>query len=421
MKKKKKFATLIIMLEIALSGAFSAYASSPESLMADNLYGRACARHTTALDSLRELADNTTNGRAQQLYALYLQQHNKHKEALAYYKRGAENGQYICAARYFCLLADKKLSMYDSVRAARYRDEWIRDITAKSQAGDAAAMHALGRAYYGEDGSAFYYMVENRTDQMIREGRELIRQAANKGDAFAQYNYAMNVINSNEEVAESRSWLEKSAKNGYEDACLDLSYLLLCDGKYDGAIALATSVIQKLPQSVFRTGNTRHMSAREIRTLAQYLKSNPGFSLTGFGPDKTTDDTFVCTRDSIIMACATYKGKAGVLKLNLEGQRVNHDDFPFVYKEITPVMDEFLPFEESNIFFHPRPYSYKIPLTDYEIRVVDYKGNETTYSIYSSNVEMVSIPDNYIYDGVGVNELNSTDTDKVDSDTAVQK
>ena len=372
-------------------------ASTPEYNLACNLYGRAEKGNKTALDSLRNLADNTSSGRAQQLYGLCLYENNNPKEAAEYFRKGAANGQYICANIYVSLLKNKGLPTYNPDKAKVYRENWLKEIRQKADGGDSDAILALGRALYG---SFNFLSPDNYNAESRKEGKKLIMQSALKGNALAQYIYATQIDDLNDDEAEI--WLSNAAENGDEEAMALMAVRDLEKGNYDSAAETLDKVIALLPDYAFAVIND--MTVNDVKALAKFLKENPKFSLKGFGPDKSCQDTFFGLRNDTIIACATLNGKAGLLKLNRQGERINHDDIPFVYREITPIMHEFLVFSESDIFFIPRPYVYKTPLPESAIRVLDINGNETSFSIYSSYGPVVTTPDDFKYDGEDVNE-----------------
>lgn len=105
-------------------------------------------------------------------------------------------------------------------------------------------------------------------------------------------------------------------------------------------------------------------------------------------------------RDGIIMACTNFKGKAGLLQLNSAGERINHDEIPFIYDYIVPQTDEQLVLSETSLFFQVSPYTFHIPAKKAEIRVLDKSGTECYYNMLSGYGPAIPVPDDYIFDRI---------------------
>lgn len=295
------------------------------------------------------------------------------------------------AADYYAfLLGSSSSPFYDHESHKIHIENWFNQTEPKANQGDADACLALGRALIGD----FYNLRPFSPDYDSTErGISYMLQSAMKGDRFAQYLYA--IYNPNISDNEKELWIGEAAKQGLLTATIHKAILELDKSNYDNALSLLNNISPKNLNYIFN----HQISAQELKTLATFLKNNPNFSLNGFGPIKNDKTTFYLSRDGIIIACANFKGKAGLLQLNSDGERINHDGIPFIYDYIVPQTDEQLVLSKTSLFFQVSPYSFKIPAKENEIRVLDKSGTECYYNMWSAHGPAIPVPDEYIFDG----------------------
>lgn len=392
--KGLKFAVSVVALFISLIAVSQSEGGYGEGGMC-NLYARALSGNKTAVDSLKRIADTTDIGRAQQLYGVYLLTvGGKDNEAAEYFIKGAGNGSVRCAELYATCLGRDSSPLFDENKYKEWISQWKTNNEKRAELGDVNAMYSLGRALAGY---MYWLTGEPDTDENRSKGCEYLLRAAIKGNANAKYFYA--VFNDKLSEKESEAWIKSASDDGFIDAKAWLAESALDEGDYETAISFADEVISEWKEYAHIIGNNQHCSIVEMRTLASFLLLDNRFSLIGFGPIKDDKTTFYFSRDGVIMACATFRGKAGLLKLDSNGNRINHDDIPFVYDYILPCKHEFLAFRDCDEFFLLSPYKFRLPWTEYEIRVVGINGNETTFSMWSSVVPVVPYPADFIFDG----------------------
>lgn len=295
------------------------------------------------------------------------------------------------AADYYAFLLQSSSSPFqDFEKHKTYVESWYNQTESKATQGDAGACLSLGRALIGD----FYNLRPISPDyDRTERGISYMLKSAMKGDRFAQYLYA--VYNPNLSDNEKELWIGEAVKQGFLTATIHKAVLELDKGNYDNTLSLLNNISPKNLNCIFN----HQISAQELKTLTIYLKSNPDFSLNGFGLLKNDKTTFYLSRDGIIIACANFKGKAGLLQLNSDGKRINHDAIPFIYDYIVPQTHEQLPLSETSLFFQVSPYSFKIPAKENEIRVLDKSGTECYYNMWSAYGPAIPIPDEYIFDG----------------------
>lgn len=294
------------------------------------------------------------------------------------------------AADYYAYLLQSKTSpFYDIEKYNVWVDNWYERTEIKANQGDDNACLSLGRALTGD----FTALRPTNPDYNPADrGISFMLQAAMKGNGMAQYLYA--VYNDRLSDSEKELWISEAAKNGHVAAIVNLAILELDKGNYDKTISHLNTVIENYSNYIFDD----RISVKDLIILANYLKSNPNFSLTGFGPIKDDDTTFYLSRDGQILACATYRGKAGLLQLNNKGERINHDDIPFIYNFIIPITHEQLRLSESSLFFQVNPYTFNLSAKESEIRALDKTGNECYFNMWSAYGAAIPVPDDYIYD-----------------------
>lgn len=309
-------------------------------------------------------------------------------DSLRFYSSTDNTG---AAADYYAFLLHSSSSpFYDPGKHKTHVENWIKRTESKANEGDSAACLAIGRALIGD----FYSLRPINPDyDRTQRGLLYMLQSAMKGDRLAQYLYAINNPNLSEN--EKELWIGEAAKQGLLSATVHKSILELDKGNYDNAFSLLNKVSQNNMNYIF----DNRISVQELKTLVTFLKNNPNFSLNGFGPIKDDNTTFYLSRDGIIIACANLKGKAGLLQINNAGERINHDEIPFIYDYIVPITHEQLVLSETSLFFQVSPYSFKIPLKEDEIRVLDKSGTECYYNMWSAYGPAIPIPDEYIFDG----------------------
>lgn len=323
----------------------------------DDVYNRAMKGDKQCADSLKIYATVNNSGEAADYYAFILRSsdspfHNKEK--------------YIA-----------------------WVDDWLKTTESKAKQGDVDACLSLGRALIGDFDNL---RPVNTHDDLTERGKSYLLQAAIKGDCMAQYLYA--IYNQNLSDSEKELWITEASDKGLLCATVHKAKIELDKGNYDNVISLLNQVSAQNYDYIF----DNRISVNELKTLATFLKNNQNYTLNGFGPLKEDKTTFYLSRDGLILACATFKGKAGLLQLDRDGNRVNHDDIPFVYDYIVPHVHEFLPLTETSLYFQVSPYIFKEPYMDAEIRVLDHSGNECYYSIYYSYGPAIEVPDDYKYD-----------------------
>lgn len=309
-------------------------------------------------------------------------------DSLRYYSSIDNTGS---AADYYAfLLLSNSSPFYDTEKHKTYVENWFNGTESKANEGDADACLAIGRALIGD----FYNLRPINPDyDRTQRGISYMLQSAMKGDRFAQYLYA--IYNQNLSENEKELWIGEAAKQGLLSATVHKSILELDKGNYDNAISLLNKVSQNNLNYIF----DNRISVQELKTLATFLKKYPDFTLNGFGPIKDDNTTFYLSRNGIIIACANFKGKAGLLQLNGGGERINHDEIPFIYDYIVPLTHELLPLSETSLYFQVSPYSFKIPAKENEIRVLDKSGTECYDSMWSAYGPTIPVPDDYIFDG----------------------
>lgn len=343
---------------IALCSLASVWSNASASPNFEDLFNKAIAGNIQSADSLKIYSSIDNSGEAANYYALLLQSSSSPFQDFEKHKTFVEN--------------------------------WYNQTESKATQGDADACLAIGRALIVD-----FYALCCPTNRDYERGILYLLQSAMKGNRLAKYLYA--IENQNLSENEKELWIGEAAKQGLLPATVHKSILELDRGNYDNALSLLNKVSQKNLNYIF---NYR-ISVQELKTLTIYLKNNPDISLNGFGPIKNDKTTFFLSRDSIIIACANFKGKAGLLQLNSDGKRINHDAIPFIYDYIVPITHEQLPLSETSLFFEVSPYSFRIPAKENEIRVLDESGTECYYNIYYAYVPAIPIPDEYedIFDG----------------------
>lgn len=336
---------------IALCSLASVWSNASASPNFEDLFNKAIAGNIQSADSLKIYSSIDNSGEAANYYALLLQSSSSPFQDFEKHKTFVEN--------------------------------WYNQTESKANEGDADACLAIGRALIVD----FYALCPTNRD--YERGILYLLQSAMKGNRLAKYLYA--IENQNLSENEKELWIGEAAKQELLPATVHKSILELDRGNYDNALSLLNKVSQKNLNYIF---NYR-ISVQELKTLTIYLKNNPDISLNGFGPIKNDKTTFFLSRDGIIIACANFKGKAGLLQLNSDGKRINHDAIPFIYDYIVPITHEQLPLSETSLFFEVSPYSFRIPAKENEIRVLDESGTECYYNIYYAYVPAIPTPDEY--------------------------
>lgn len=232
-----------------------------------------------------------------------------------------------------------------------------------------------------------------------------IRKAAISGDAKAQYQYALwkgYVWNEKQDLSEYLDWLAQASKNGSGQATALLTLENILSSDSDSARENLNRISRDLDAIVDNNYNI-HISVNGIKMLVNFILSNPHITLTDFGPTHK-GGSFIFEKGDTIYACAANKNRAGLLKLNKEGNRICFDDIPLGYDYIIPFYGEHMSLDdavknaECYIHFIAGPYRYSIPLTEDEIRMLDINGNEVYRSLWGSDCERVEIPENFTYD-----------------------
>jgi len=233
-----------------------------------------------------------------------------------------------------------------------------------------------------------------------------LRQKAIVGDAEAQYNYGLSVRdyaiwNNGDRMSESLDWLKSSANQGHEKANAFLGLLSLAEGDLKKSTDYLSSV--HYSSKIVDDLNTIYLSTNGIKILATYLSENPNVSITKYGP-MGNDAPFVIEKNDTIYVCASKNGKAGLLKLDMSGNRIGHDDIPLAYDYIVPMYGEALSLSDAvkdaeyHICFIVSPYFYKIQRNESTIRCLNIFGQEQARSIWGSEAARVLLPKNYFID-----------------------
>lgn len=270
--------------------------------------------------------------------------------------------------------------------------EWHEQTEAKARMGSVNACLSLGRALIGD-----FMSLRPKIDdydfekeyECKEKGLSYMVQAAMYGEPTAQYLYA--VLNDKLTKSESELWIGMAAENGQANAITHIAKLELDKGNYDKSISLLAHV----PDDYVVLDGDDIITAQTIRLMANFLKKNPDYCLTGFGPVKDDKSTFYYPYDEEIIACATYKGMAGLLKLNMNGEQIKHNGIPFKYDYIVP----FKPKHHSFVpLFQVSPYSYEIEYIDSYIRILDKSGNEVYCHLYVPFYPTIDLSDDYVFD-----------------------
>ena len=298
------------------------------------------------------------------------------------------------AADYYAFLLQSSSSPFQDLEKHKtYVENWYNQTESKATQGDADACLSLGRAIIGD----LYHLRPISPDYDPTErGISYLLKSAITGNRFAQYLYA--VHNPNLSDNEKELWIGEAAKQGLLTATIHKAVLELDKGNYDNTLSLLNKISTKNLNYIFDDMYHHQISAKDLKTLATFLKNNTNFSLNGFGPIKDDNTTFYLSRDGIIIACANFKGKAGLLQLNSGGERINHDEIPFIYDYIVPIIHEQLPLSKTSLFFQVSPYSFRIPAKEDEIRVLDKSGTECYYNMWFAYGPAIPIPDDYKFD-----------------------
>lgn len=294
---------------------------------------------------------------------------------------------------YSWLLLNTTSPFYNDKEYKDWVTEWYEKTESLAANGDEEACLSLGQALIGHFGSL---RPINPDYDVFERGLSFLLKAAMKGNAQAQYLYAD--YNDKLTDAEQELWIAEAAGSGHVQAIVHLSVLELDRGNFDKTISLLDPVIDEYSAYKYYDYNAGIL-VKDIVTLARYLKKNPNISLRGFGPLKDDKTTFYVSLDNQILACATNKGKAGLLQLNNDGERINHDDIPFIYEYIIPISHDHLELSESTLYFQVSPYTFKLPIHDDKFRVLDKSAKECYLSLWSSYVPDIPLPNDYRVDG----------------------
>lgn len=235
---------------------------------------------------------------------------------------------------------------------------------------------------------------------------EQIRQQAINGVADAQYEYALILRHSaiwgqSERMSESIDWFKAAAKKDNPKANGFLALHSAANKDFVGARNHLSTIDSS--NDIINDYNQIYLSISAIKTLVRYLEDNPQISITAHGP-LGKDEPFIWEKNDTIYACASVKGKAGLLKLDKLGNRIAHDDIPLVYDYIVPMYGENMEFTEavkdadSHIFFAVSPYLYRLNRSDDTIRVLNIHGNEEARSMWGSEAERVILPEGFCVD-----------------------
>jgi len=227
-----------------------------------------------------------------------------------------------------------------------------------------------------------------------------VRTSAIAGDpeaqyAYAQYLYNTSLWNETDLFDESLDWFKSSAQKGNPKAAAVLAIHSVGNRDFDGAQNYLKSIGNE-GNEIVDNYNNLYITVNGVRKVIDYLNRNRDVSITEYGPFGN-DHPFIVESNDTIYICASYKGKAGLIKLDLNGVRIAHDDIPLAYEYIVPLYGEFMPISSavenlhSYIHYIVSPYSYKIPLKEGEIRALDVDGSETYFSTWGSEAERVNV------------------------------
>ncbi len=339
---------------------------------------------------VKKYADECQSGKAMYEYARYLYSvKNDFKGTKEYLLKAMGQGCDLAADMYSSILGqDTTLSGQNTWLnfVANYRKE----LEKKVEEGDVDAICTLGKI---QNSDLFFLKFPEEIND--RNGLPNILYAALRGNPDAQIIYANSVDGLSD--AEKTQWIKIAADAGKPQAICQLMLIELIDGNYQEVVRLAE---QKLKGYIAIPGNPNYYhlyscSSDVILNIAKFMLNNPGYSLKGFGPIKNSDEYFIFSRDGKTIACATYKEKSGLLKIDQNGNRIDHDDIPFIYDEIVPYMHEIRQ-DSFPILFSVKPYKFRKRFPDDEIPVLNEKGEETSCSFYGSYARQITLPEDFI-------------------------
>lgn len=360
---------------LVLCFAFSSVVARTIDTKCYNLYRSAILDKPLAVDSLQALADAGNKDAVRYLGWFYY--YNNKSKSIDYLLSSADDGDAESARLYANLLSNSNSDFRDSVKFESWARNWREHMLKEANDGNPNAMCAVGQMY------TFYTDVFRHDDE---EGNTWLLKAAIAGNPEAQFFYHFKGDMATEE---SRIWLKTSADNGYWPAKPFWAKALVDGGNFAEAIDCLEEYIREIPAD---RKIDDYVTPSELLVLAKFIKDNPEYSLSDYGPVKEKSTPYYFSKRGKIIACATYRGKAGLLKLDKNGNRIDHDDIPFIYDYIIPLEHEMMR-TKFNIYFQPNPYVFRTPKPEFEIMVLDSDGKETSFSMYSSYQEMVELPD----------------------------
>lgn len=346
-----------------------------------------------AFTSVAATSTTTTFATPQQLRAMYskaLNGNRQYADSLKYH--AITNNSAIAANHYARLLSTESSPFYDEEMHKAWVKQFYERTEARAEKGDEEAFFDLGFALVGD---LYELRPINPDYDVVDRGLSYLLRLALNGNKRAQYIYAKYALDNHRiKSPQFEVWVEKSAENGDFYAIVLLAKLDFDKGNYDKALSRLAEVKDTRPDYQI----LNRITVKDLVTLATYAKNHPEISFTKVGPLKNDNTTFYTSRDGLILACASYKGRVGLLQLDSNGTRVNHDAIPFIYDYIVPFSHDDLPLPESDLYFQVKPYTFRIPYKITDFRVIDRTGDEQYFDMYTQHDELIPVPADYAYD-----------------------
>ncbi len=383
--KVKIVISLVLLLFVKLTGLCQ-NGEFEEQYGIKKLLEYATAGDSDAANQLQNLADKSDATMAANMYGTYLWSIGNIPAALPYYLKAAANNYPDASFNY--VKAKRKLRADEKELKNWLENLYKSQLDAANRERDPVALYWL-YIFYSENWDK--YLWDNYAPTDLAEA--YLKMSVREGYAPAKYEMAMYY----ESNPIPKEHLFRDACLGDYRAFAHLAKILTEEGAYDEALNICSKYDDPKYKHFFTDTWTYYISTEGLATLIRFIQNHPQYSLTGFGPDKSSNNKSVLfMRDGYIYACATLNGKAGVLKLTEDGRLENRETVPFIYDYIVPTINERFPISKAEIFFYVNSYSE--PRKDGYTRAIDLYGFEIYLNFYGEYTSIIETGTNFIID-----------------------